>query len=36
MITTYYENGNSATATYRAVRDYGVYNRPTTQAIGKL
>ena len=31
------KNGNSATATYRALRgDYGVHNRPTTQAIGKI
>ena len=30
MIKTYYKNGNSATATYRALRsDYGLYNRPT-------
>ena len=37
IIKTYYENGNSATATYSALRgDYGVHNRPTTQAIGKI
>ena len=35
MIKTYYENGDFAT--YRALRgDYGLYNRPTTQAIGKI
>ena len=37
IIKTYYENGNSATATYRTLRaDYGVHNRPTTPAIGKI
>ena len=37
IIKTYYENDNSATATYRALRaDYGVHNRPTTQGIGKI
>ena len=30
-------NGESATATYRALRgDYGVHNRTTMQAIGKI
>ena len=34
---TYYKNSESATATYRAVRgDYGLHNRPTTQAIDKI
>ena len=37
IIKTYYKNGNSATVTYRVLRgDYGLYIRPTTQAIGKL
>ena len=37
IIKTYYENGNSATATYRALRGvYGLHNRPITQAIGKI
>ena len=37
IIKTYYKNGDSATATYRALRgDYGLHNRPTTQAIGKI
>ena len=38
IITDYYKNGDSATATYRAVRwDYGLHNRPTTQAaFGKI
>ena len=37
IIKTYYKNGDSAIATYRALRgDYGLYNRPTTQAIGKI
>ena len=37
IIKTYHENGNSATATYCALRgDYGVQNRPTMQAIGKI
>ena len=37
MIKTYYKNGDSATATYRTLRgDYGLHNRPTTQAIGKI
>ena len=34
---TYYKNGNSVTATYRALRgDCGLHNRPTTKAIGKI
>ena len=34
MIKTFYKNADSATATYRALRgDYGLHNRPTTQAI---
>ena len=37
IIKTYYKNGDSATATYRALRgDYGLHNRPTMQAIGKI
>ena len=37
IIKTSYENGNSDTATYRALRgEYGVHNRPTTPAIGKI
>ena len=37
MIKTYYRNGNSATVTYRALReDYSLHNRPTTQAVGKI
>ena len=37
IIKSYYENGNSATATYRALRGaYGVHNRSITQAIGKI
>ena len=37
MIQTYYDNDDSATATYRALRgDYDLHNRPTTQAIGKI
>ena len=36
-IKAYYKNGNSATATYRALRgDYGLHTRPTTKAIGKI
>ena len=37
LIKTYYKNGDFATATYRNLReDYGLHNRPTTQAIGKI
>ena len=37
IIKTYYKNGDSVTATYHALRgDYGLHNRPTTQAIGKI
>ena len=37
MIKTYYKNGDSATATYRALRgDYGLYNRSTIQAKASL
>ena len=37
MIKTRYRNGNSATATYRALRGvYGLHNRPTMQVIGKI
>ena len=33
----YYRNGDSATATYRAlIEDYGLHNCPTTKAIGKI
>ena len=34
---TYYKNGDSAIVRYRALRgDYGLHNRPTMQAIGKI
>ena len=37
MIKTYYKNGDSATATYRALRgNYGLHNRPPTQTIEKI
>ena len=37
MNKTYYRNGDSATATYFSLRgDYGLHNRPITQAIDKL
>ena len=37
IIKIYYKNGDSATPTYRALRgDYGLHNRPATQAIGKI
>ena len=37
IIKTYYKNNDSATATYHALRgDYGLHNRPTTQAIDKI
>ena len=37
MIKIYSKNGDSATATYRALRkDYGLHNRPITQTIGKI
>ena len=37
IIKTYYKNGDSATATHHAlIGDYGLHNRPTTQAIGKI
>ena len=37
IIKTYYENSDSVTATYRTLRgDYDLYNRRTTQAIGKI
>ena len=37
VIKTYNKNGDSATATYRALRGiYCLNNRPTTQAIGKI
>ena len=33
----YYKNGDSATAMYCALRgDYGLHNRLTTKAIGKI
>ena len=36
-LKSYYKNGYSAVATYRTLRgDYGLYNCPTTQAIGKI
>ena len=37
IIKTYSKNDDSATATYNALRGYyGLHNRPTTQAIGKV
>ena len=37
IIKTYYKNGDSATSTYSALKgDYGLQNRSTTQAIGKI
>ena len=37
IIKIYYKNGDSATVTYRALRGhYGLHNRLTTQAIGKI
>ena len=37
IIKTYYKNGDSAPATYCPLRgDYGLHNRPTTQAFGKI
>ena len=37
IIKTYPKNGDSATTTYLALRgDYGLHNRPITQAIGKI
>ena len=37
IIKTYYKNGDSATAIYRALRgDYSLHNRLTTQANGKI
>ena len=37
IIKTYYKNGGLATATYRALKEnYGLHNRATTQAIGKI
>ena len=37
IIKTYYKNNDSASVTYLALRrDYGLHNRPATQAIGKI
>ena len=37
IIKAYHKNGESASATYRALkRGYGLHNRPTTQAIGRI
>ena len=37
IIKSFYKNGDSITATYRALRGfYGFHNRSTTQAIGKI
>ena len=37
IIKTYYKNCDSAIVIYRARRgDYGLHNRPITQAIGKI
>ena len=36
IIETYYKNGDFTTDMYRALKeDYGLHNRPTTQAVGK-
>ena len=36
-IKTYYKNADSGTVTYRALKaEYGLHNRPTMQAIGKI
>ena len=36
-VCMYYKNCDAATVTYRALRrDYGLHNRSTTQAIGKI
>ena len=37
IVKTYYKNGDSVTATYRALKgDYGLHDRPTMQIIGKI
>ena len=37
IIKIYYKNGDSATTSFRNLRkDYGLHNRPTTQAMGKI
>ena len=37
IIETYYKTADSATATYRSLREnYGIHNRPITQAIAKI
>ena len=37
IIKNYYKNGNFATITHRTlIEGYGLYNHPTTQAIGKI
>ena len=37
IIKTYYKNDDSATATFHALKgDYGLHNRATTPAIGKI
>ena len=36
IIKTYYKNRDPALDTYRALKGYGLRNRPTTQAIGKI
>ena len=37
IIKTYYESGDYTTATYCVLTgDYGLHNRPPTQASGKL
>ena len=37
IIKTYYQNSDSAIATYGALRgDYGLHNRTTTQQLAKL
>ena len=37
IVKTNYKNGDSATATYRALsRDYSLHNDTTKQAVGKI
>ena len=37
IIKTYHKNGDSITIAHRALRgNYGLHNRSTTQAIGKI
>ena len=37
IIKSYYENADSATATYHDItKDYGLHNRPTTQTVDEI